>query len=126
MRTSRCLSLLLLASLSLACIAQTNPNLETGIKPYGSYDGGSFDSVSLTNGNLSLNIPIFDYPQRGGLKATVRLIYNNKGWSVLPDCWSDGTCTPVWHWAGQSVALQVDDGAVSVTGELYKQAPIRT
>src|SRR5437660_1020489 len=71
---------------ALACpipaLAQSNLNLETGLKPYGSYHGGDIDSVSMTNGNLTLHIPIASYPQRGALKADYYLIYNDKNWQV--------------------------------------------
>jgi len=39
-------------------IAQTNPNLEQGFTAYGSYDSAVYSSVSLTNGNLVLSIPL--------------------------------------------------------------------
>src|SRR5581483_901280 len=65
------------------CLAQTSPNLEQGFKPYGSYQGGNIDSVSLTNGNVILHIPIVSYPQRGGkLRLNFMALYNNKGWTV--------------------------------------------
>ena len=34
-------------------VAQVEPNLEQGMKPYGSYHGGDIDVVSLSNGNLT-------------------------------------------------------------------------
>jgi RHS repeat-associated protein len=64
-------------------VAQINPNLEEGMKPYGSYQGGDVDSVSLTNGNVMLHIPLFSYPQRGGkLSVDYYLAVNSKAWSV--------------------------------------------
>lgn len=60
-------------------VAQNDPSLDTGLKPYGSYHGGDLDSVSLTNGNLTLHIPLAGYPQRGNLGYTPRIIYNSKG-----------------------------------------------
>ena len=95
--------------------AQTNPNLETGLKPYGAFDSTTFDSINISNGNLTLDIPIFDYPQRGGVTVRVRLAYNNKGWRVIPDCWSNGTCTPIWIWNGNGVQLGMDNGTMSST-----------
>ena len=32
--------------------AQTAPSIENGFKSFGSYQGGSFDTVNLQNGNL--------------------------------------------------------------------------
>jgi RHS repeat-associated protein len=58
--------------------AQTLAGVEQGIKPYGSYEGGNFDSVSMVNGSLTLNIPLVSYSQRGGkLQMAFRLVYNN-------------------------------------------------
>jgi hypothetical protein len=73
---------ILLAS-SVAGVAQTSPDLEQGMKPYGSYHGGAIDSVSLTNQNLTLHAPLFAYSQRGGeLAFPVSLLYNNKVFSI--------------------------------------------
>jgi hypothetical protein len=46
--------------------AQTDPGLETGLKPFGVYEGGNIDFVSTTTGKLHLHIPLLSYPQRGG------------------------------------------------------------
>ena len=57
------LGLLLAASVASGQTTYTSP--ETGIKPLGSYASwGDIDSVSLTNGNLLLNIPLFSLPGR--------------------------------------------------------------
>jgi hypothetical protein len=60
----------LLACIVLAPLAQAqlsvDPTLERGLKPYGTFEGGAVDSVSVTNGNLNLHIPLISYPQRGG------------------------------------------------------------
>ena len=98
---------------------QTNPNLEVGFKPYGSYDSSPIDTVTVTNGNLALHIPLFEYPQRGGLRAPVRLIYNSKGWRVHFYC-TQLSCLAQWDWqwnppAPLGVQLQSDPG---VTGAL--------
>ena len=54
---------LLAAPVAFGQAAYTSP--ETGIKPLGSYASwGGIDSVSLTNGNLLLNIPLFSLPGR--------------------------------------------------------------
>ena len=31
----------------LSALAQGNPNLENGLKPYGSYEGGNIDSINM-------------------------------------------------------------------------------
>ena len=61
-------SIFVLAVFCSIAFAQTNPNLEVGFKPYGAYDDTAFDSVNVANGNLTLHIPLFEYPQRGALK----------------------------------------------------------
>jgi len=65
--------------------AQTNPNLEIGLKPFGSYDTSGFDSVSVTNGNLTMHIPLFSVPQRGDFTSPTYITYNAKGWLTLPE-----------------------------------------
>jgi hypothetical protein len=57
--------LLVIFTAILPVFAQTDVNLDQGMKPYGSYMGGKLDTVSLTNGNLMLHIPLVSYPQRG-------------------------------------------------------------
>lgn len=67
-------------AVSILASAQNDVNSDEGLKPYGSYMGGNIDTVSLTNGNLTLHIPLFSYPQRGGrLNLSFYLRYNNKG-----------------------------------------------
>jgi len=71
--------------------AQVSPNLEQGIKPYGSYHGGDIDSVSLLNGNLFVKIPLYSLPQRGTeLVMGSSLTYNDKGFNLN----TVGTCPP--------------------------------
>jgi RHS repeat-associated protein len=106
---------------SVAALAQVDPDLDIGFKPFGAYDETTFDSVSLANGNLTLHIPLFDYPQRGGLKAQVRLMYNSKGWKVKFDC-TQTTCEAFWIWenlaptygeqVGGMMMLQTDNGQI--------------
>ncbi|MGC2742623.1 MAG: hypothetical protein WA672_05500, partial [Candidatus Angelobacter sp.] len=68
--------------------AQAPPDLEQGMKPYGSYHGGAIDQVSLSNQNLFLQAALFAYPQRGGeLAYPVVLRYNSKNFSLyVPTC----------------------------------------
>ena len=95
----------------------TDPTLETGLKASGSYHGGDIDSVSLTNGNLTVHISLPGYTQRGSLTYTPRIIYNSKGnWYVNPNCNSvTGICSPFWAWSlfqnpmGHGVVLDVTD-----------------
>jgi len=60
------LSYLLLLTAPARAQLDIDPTLERGLKPYGAFEGGAIDSVSMTNGNLNLHIPLLSYPQRGG------------------------------------------------------------
>jgi len=75
---------------SALAFAQTNVNEEQGLKPYDSWHGGDLDSVSLTNGGLSLHIPLASFPQRGNLNLSFFLRFSSKGWQVnaKPSCYN--------------------------------------
>jgi RHS repeat-associated protein len=81
----RCLSLVLLfAPLALS---QTAPEVEKGIKLFGSYQGGGIDNVSLSNGGLVLQSPLLSYAQRGDLAYPVVLMYSSKSYALYqPPC----------------------------------------
>jgi RHS repeat-associated protein len=69
--------------------AQTTPDLEQGMRPYGASSGGDFDKVDLANGKLNVTIPLLSYPQRGGkLKLGFTVQWN----SLVVDV--DKTCIP--------------------------------
>jgi hypothetical protein len=59
---------------------QITPSNDTGTNPYGSYstDAGN---VNLSNGNLSLSIPIISLPGRNGLNYSFSLQYDSKTWT---------------------------------------------
>ncbi len=68
-----------------------DPTLERGLKPYGAFEGGAIDSISMTNGSLNLHIPMVSYPQRGGkLHFGFYLKYSNDSYihtpSTIPAC----------------------------------------
>ncbi len=56
----------LLFVLGPIAFAQAHPAFDSGTKPFGSYSVGRFDSVSMVNGTLTVDIPLVSYPQRGG------------------------------------------------------------
>src|SRR6266436_4459000 len=93
MTPTRFRSLLKILSLPLALISysplahaqsapptQITPSNDTGTNPYGSYstDAGN---VNLSNGNLSLNIPLISLPGRNGTNFTLGLQYDSKIWT---------------------------------------------
>jgi RHS repeat-associated protein len=83
-----CLALLFSAG-SVSLQAQAAPDLEQGLKPYGSYQGGNLDSVSLSNGNLFFHAGLLAYSQRAGeLAYPIVLQYNNENYSLYttPPC----------------------------------------
>jgi hypothetical protein len=85
---SRCVVLLAVLGGAMVGLGQVSPDLEQGMKPYGSYHGGAIDQVGLNNQNLFLRAPLFAYSQRGGeLAYPVVLQYNNKNFSMYqPPC----------------------------------------
>ena len=85
-------------SITGVLLAQNNPNLENGVVPFGSYDGGDFDSINLFTGNLAIHIPLFNYPQRGTLPGQVDIVSNTKNFYVLQTCNTQlETCTLAWR-----------------------------
>jgi len=70
--------------------SQTQPNIENGLKPFGSYDSGNIETINTLNGNLMIHIPLpFTYPQRGNVQPENELTLSSKAWHV--DCQYDST-----------------------------------
>jgi RHS repeat-associated protein len=94
------LLIFLLCILSPQILSQTLPNIMAGDQlgelPYVSYHGGDIDAVSLTNGTLSLHIPIISYPQRGKLAVSFSLKYNNVLQHYGPLCVPPDPCELDW------------------------------
>ncbi|HEY0377477.1 MAG TPA: RHS repeat-associated core domain-containing protein [Pyrinomonadaceae bacterium] len=65
--------------------AQSGKESQRGFNPAGSYALGDIETISMGNGNLSLNIPTASLPAgRGGNPAAgVNLIYNSKVWDPM-------------------------------------------
>lgn len=61
-------------TLSVCALAQTDMNLDTGIKPYETYDRGQ-ESVNIGSGNLNIQIPLLHLPGRNGHDFDVTLTY---------------------------------------------------
>src|SRR5260370_13551222 len=87
--------LLLLSLLTCSTLLAQYTNLDKGFKPFGSYQLGDLDSVSLNNGNVALHIPVVSYPQRGNLALSFSIFYNNKSWRE--ESFVDGTGA-YWQW----------------------------
>jgi YD repeat-containing protein len=73
-------------------VAQDPDDIQQGIKAYGTYRGGDIDSTSMTNGNLTVHIPLVSYPQRGKLDLGYKLVYNGKNYKQKTTCQAD-ICT---------------------------------
>jgi RHS repeat-associated protein len=77
------IAIILLFAFAPSSRAQIDPVLEQQ-KPFGAYSK-DFDSISMVNGGLSIHIPLFSYPQRGGkLRLNLELIYQAYGWTLGP------------------------------------------
>src|SRR6267154_4538174 len=118
-------SALLLLIIPVFCVsnacAQDNPNLEIGLKPYGSFRGGNIDSVSMNNGNLFVRIPLWSIPQRGGVGLSFSVVYNNKGYSVAKRCPPTG-CYYQWTPKGLFGFQLADDQAIAASGKAVYQS----
>ncbi len=75
-----CSFILLTVASSQLLMAQTDPALEAGLKPFGTFQGSNIDFVSTTTGRLHVHIPLLSYPQRGGrLHADYFIVYDKPG-----------------------------------------------
>src|ERR1700748_256347 len=91
---------------TLSSYAQTEPNLETGIKPYGTYHGSAIDTVDNMNGNVMVTIPFpADYPQRGTIHDAMVLTFHAKGWHLI-----GGSGTNNMFWAADRSLMGGTDG----------------
>jgi RHS repeat-associated protein len=111
MKLFRWLFVLTTVFVSSLGLAQTQPNMDDGFKPYGSYDGSSLDSVDLHDGNLLLHAPlIHTFPQRGGrLDIKVPLYVSSHNWTSKcaatdPITGAPGNC--YWVYGGTGVSFQ--------------------
>jgi RHS repeat-associated protein len=96
-------------------VAQDPDDIQNGIKPYGAYRGGDIDSVSMTNGNLIVDIPLVSYPQRGKVHLGYSLFFTHKkNWRVKTICGVDGcnTITTLYTTTPPDVHAIQDQGFV--------------
>src|SRR5882762_4796253 len=95
---------------SVRAMAQMPPNLENGFKNWGSYEGGSLDTVANLNGNVMLHAPLLpNYAQRGGLGVQDFLFQTSKTWQVSCDNRQiDTTQYVVCYWKSQWPGVGVE------------------
>jgi RHS repeat-associated protein len=81
--------------------AQSNPNIDNGIKPFGSYDATKIDTVDIATGALSLHIPLLSYSQRGSLPpVNYSINFASKAFVINPHCVTQANepiCSPHWE-----------------------------
>jgi len=94
------LAAMLSALLEATAPAQTPPSPtaadQSGAQPFGSYSGGGFDRIDLTNGTVTVDYPMLSYPQRGSLHLSFHLYLDNKLQHYQPLCDTPTTCE--WDW----------------------------
>jgi RHS repeat-associated protein len=88
---------------SLQSLAQSNPNLETGFKPFSSHWNERFDSIDNVTGALTVDIPLVSYPQRGGqLGLQFGLHFRNPSFYTITTC---SPCFTQWDSTGGGFQL---------------------
>src|SRR5260221_2727019 len=124
-RLSLCVLCGLLLFMTIAGVAQEQPNLEQGLRPYGSYHSGDIDNVNLSNGNLSVQKGLWQVPQRGKLDLDYFFTTNNKNYFINQMCDPTSGCFNYWDVRGdlsvsitnsQAVFLDVQTVVVGESG----------
>ena len=69
---------------------------QLGMLPYQTYHGGDIDTVNLSTGSLSLDLPFLVYPQRGKLHLAFNLFFNDQGQYQTKFCPPVGSCLFIW------------------------------
>src|SRR5579864_1680692 len=93
---------------SAACFGQTPTDVGNGFKPYGSYEGGSLDSVSLEDGNVILHAPVVPgTSERGGQLGPQLMLYmSSKNFSEHCDLMPNpANC--FWAYGGTGITFQL-------------------
>jgi RHS repeat-associated protein len=97
---------------SPAVSAQSDPDFETGLKPFGSYHGGDIDVINLSNGSLTIDLPLMSYPQRGGklnlsfdFRMTNFSYYYTVGYITCPDNSGAECAVTDWETPGNFVGF---------------------
>ena len=108
---------------STLLLAQTAPNLENGLKQWGSYDGSHLDTVNNLNGNQMLHAPLLpNYPQRGGRLTMQSFLYQtSKTWQASCSVDFNGQLTCQWTLGRSGVDLRQSEG-IMVQRTLHENA----
>src|ERR1051326_2502837 len=78
------LSIFLFATLTFAQDENNKSNI--GFPENGVFSGSNFDNVQLNNGNLHIEIPLYDVKGRGPNHAFLKLAFDTKHWSIHSFC----------------------------------------
>jgi RHS repeat-associated protein len=105
-------------SAPLALGQSSSSPVDVGLQGYHDYHGGDIDHVNLDNGNLTINIPIVSYPQRGdALKMDFGVVYNGTGRAYQEQCPpAPGYCD--WTWLNTNAANE----SMAITPNGYQLA----
>ena len=110
--------LVTIAGLAIGSQAQTLPDLnafdQNGIQPFASYHGGDIDRIGLSNGTVAIDFPFLSYPQRGSLKLSFSMMYNNQPQHYGKFCVSPDPCVMQWAWPINYNPLPLENGDVFV------------
>jgi RHS repeat-associated protein len=85
---------------------QINSNNDTGLRPHTPYSTGA-GNVNLTNGNLSLEIPLISLPGRAGNTYNLSLQYDSKNW--VPHYTINGPIDITYQWQIEKRDVQTGD-----------------
>jgi hypothetical protein len=94
----------------------------TGFPPYGSFGGGTFDTVNNANLNVHFAIPIINKAGRG-MPFSYTLSYDSSVWSPVGGYWHPSLYN--WGWRGKAEALMgyvlygVTQGSCFVFPQMY-------
>ena len=78
----RMLSLLLLAA-CITAVAQAQYLLETGSPTFATTEPVPMGFINIANGNLHIEIPIANVPQRGGRPFVAKMVYDSRIWKIV-------------------------------------------
>jgi RHS repeat-associated protein len=80
-------AIVVLVFLTSACFAQCGipSDYQIGFPEHGDFSGSDFESVQINNGNLHIEVPLWELPGRG-LPTGYKYVYDSKGWGFNEAC----------------------------------------